>query len=505
MFQIYQLSSYKTRGVFNWFRATKFDWQIRYFALAFLSGAGMFVFVACFGDYEHVRYLGSLIFAALSGLFVYASFRQKIKTPLKFTPRAIRVVILSFILFTAAAAGLVRLGSLFAADYSLAALSQLFIPVIVALAHLIMAPFERLNNYAYKRRAVKKLESMPGLVKIGITGSYGKTTAKAILAKMLEKRYKVAASPASYNTPMGVSLAVNGGLMPDDEIFIAEMGARNVGDIRELALMIQPNYALLTAIGSQHLETFGSAENIAKTKYELIENMAPGGLAVFNGGDDGVIALYNRCGAVKRLTGPEGLSGAAAVYKNVVTGGAGTNFDIVIAEKTVRIKTALLGRHIPGLILACAALAYALGVKLEQIAEAAAELEPVPHRLQLIENGDTTVIDDAYNSNPEGSKNALEILSGFDGARIIVTPGMVELGEAENEANEQLGAYIAKYADYAFLVGWRGAVIKKGALAAGMAADKIITAPTLDAAVAALGDIPGKKAVLFENDLPDNY
>ncbi len=505
MFQIYQLSSYRTKGVFNWFKVSRFDYLARYFALAFLSFMGMFVYIGCFGRREYVEYIGAVIFIFFACVFIAVTAKEHKKTPLKLTPRVIRCTVLDFFLNFGLMYGFLRLGRLFPPSYAFTAITMLLIPITVAISHIIMSPFEKLNNAGYKKRAERVLASMPHLIKIGITGSYGKTSAKNILAKMLEKKYRVAYSPASYNTPMGLSRVINNDLKVTDEVFIAEMGARNVGDIKELAQMIQPNYGLITSVGNQHLETFGTLENIVNTKFELVENLAAGGVAVFNGDGEKVVEMFNRAGVEKRLSGKDGLVGASAFYSDVEVGARGTEFVANIDGQSVKISTRLLGKHVPGLMLSCAVVAHLLGVPLDGIAAACGEIEPVAHRLQLIDRGDTVIIDDAYNANSEGSKNALEVLGKFDGKRIIVTPGLVELGTEEKTANEELGKAIAENADYAMLIGARAESIKKGAVENGMKEENAFVLASLDESVEKLREIAGKKAVLFENDLPDNY
>lgn len=511
MFQIYQLSSYRARGVMNWLKITKFDYPIRYFALAFLSFIAMFVFVACFGKYKYVEYIGYIFFVGLSVLFIFLTEREKSKVPLKYTARMIRFNVVAFVLYLGLGVLTVYISSLFygmkySPSYSLLAVQALFVPPIVTAAHFVALPFEALNNYSYKLRCKKKLETMPEMIRIGITGSYGKTTAKQMLAQMLQKKYRVCYGKKSYNTPLGISRVVNNDLPDDTQIFIAEMGARFVGDIKELTEMVKPNFGVITAIGNQHLETFGSQENVIKTKYELIENLAAGGLALFNGDSAPNIELYERTAGEKMITGSENVENATAYYKNVCQHEEGVSFTLVLAGEEHEINTKLLGRHIPSLMTLCAALAYHLGVSEEDIAAACAEMEPVPHRLELIKNGDMLIIDDAYNANVEGAENALIALSGFSGkTHVIITPGLVELGKEEKQANVDLGKKIGKYCDIALLIGERGAWLKEGALGGGMSEENVKLFSSLSEAVEYLRTVGTNVAVLFENDLPDNY
>ncbi len=512
IFQILQLSSYRVRGMVNWLKITRFDYQIRYFALAFLSAIATYVFIACFYGYEAVRYLGFLIFMVFSILFVVLTRREKEKVPIKFTARMIRLYAVTFIIYFALGICLWLLahvfdGMMFAPQYALLTLMPLLAPWVVALAHYLILPLETLNNYSYKVRAKNRLASMPEMIRIGITGSYGKTTAKVMLAKMLEKKYRVSYSQKSYNTPMGICKVINNFLPDDAQVFIAEMGARYVGDIEELTKIVEPNYGLITAIGNQHLETFGSIENIMDTKFELIENLKRGGLALFNGDSERARTLYDKAGGTKMITGSQDVPGANVCYKDVEQDDEGVNFTLCIADEERRVCTKLLGRHVPSVMTLCAALAFELGVSTDEIVSVCENMEPVPHRLELIKNGDNMIIiDDAYNANVEGAQNALNALSGFvESTKVIITPGLVELGKEEKQANIELGRQIGEVCDRAMLLGERAPFLKEGALSSGMNEENIFVCASLDEAVAKLRTVEGKVAVLFENDLPDNF
>ena len=500
MFQMLQLSSYRTRGVFAWFRATKFDYVARYFACAFLSGAAMAMYLACFSAFLWAFYLGAAAFFLFGILFVVISRKSELqKTPLKLTKRLRRLAVVTALLNLGLVFGLLALGiplstdfgDFHAANYAFAALAFFLIPLTVCLAHLILLPVEKLIQGRYKAKTKKRLEANPSLIKIGITGSYGKTTAKNILCAMLSKKYRVLATPASYNTPMGICKAVGESLAADTEVFIAEMGARYRGDIAELCDLVRPQYGLITGIGSQHLETFGDEETLYKTKHELVDSLPKTGCAFFNGENEGANRMFAEYGGAKRLS-----------VANEAIGSQAQSASVFCLPPSV--LSPLLGKHIPGLIALCASVALELGVSMEQIMAAAAELKPVPHRLEPVVRGETTIIDDAYNANLDGAINALEVLGGYKDTRIVVTPGLVELGAAEERANRDFGKAIAKYADYAVLNSLRGAWIKAGALEGGMNEERIFLVADLAAATAKLGEIPGKKTILFENDLPDN-
>lgn len=488
-----QLSAYRLRGFLGWFKQSKYDYLVRYGALAFFSLAGAFVFLCCFYTYDYVRYLGTAFYIILGTVFMIQTTRSNSKNKIVFTPRAIRLFVTSCILIAA-------FGFLFAylvyfnhqCTLTVAALALLS-PVCVVLANFILSPFEKLNNKRYEKSAMNKLAALKPKV-VGITGSFGKTTAKNMLAACLQKKYKVCVTPGNYNTPMGLVKTVNDNLNSDDEVFIAEMGARFVGDIKELCRIVKPEVGVLTAIGDQHLETFKSRENLKAAKFELFESESCK-LGVFGSDTEGCRDLFEKYDG-KKVLAPES--------ENVSIGAGGTEFDLKLKGKTYHFKTRLLGRHIPIDAAVAAATALELGVEPEDIVAAINGLEPVAHRLELIEHSAYPIIDDAYNSNPRGARNALEVLREFDGTKIIITPGFVELGAVEESENLAFGEAIAASCDYAFVTGRRAVTVRQGALNAGMPEDRVIVEKTLALCVEALANIEGKKVVLFENDLPDN-
>lgn len=499
--QILQLSSYRAKGVLAWCKTSKWDYLLRYFSVAFFAFVCMLVYVGCFFRYRYAAPFGLLFYLLHIAIFLYMDARQKNKTPLRVTPRIVRLCIVSFVLLGGASFGLLVLGSITPVHYSLLGVLPLFVPLFVLVAHWILSPFEALNNRRYERRACKKLQAATNLIKIGITGSYGKTTAKNMLAAMLSSDYRVLSTPASFNTPLGIAKTVNGAATDEFDVFIAEMGARYAGDIARLCKIVRPSYGILTAVGNQHLATFGSQEKIAAAKYELVQGLTDDGVAVFSSDNEITREMYERT-ETKKLSAGE--HGAFVSYRDVSFGADGTTFTLTHGEESVSITTQLLGRHIPSLVSVCAAVALSLHVSLQTIARAVQDLPQVEHRLQVIRNGDVTVLDDAYNSNTEGAKIALEVLHAFDGVRMVVTPGLVELGEEEESANRALGAQAGKSADYAYFVGARAQTLKEGALAAGMTEDRIFVCATLDEAVHKTEEIVGKKTILFANDLPDN-
>ena len=428
--------------------------------------------------------------------------RQKEKKPLAYTPRMKRLYGCLCALAVIAAAIVAGAGL---PAYALFALT----PYLPLAAGAVMAPLEKAINDGYLNDAKSKLAARSDLIKIGITGSYGKTSTKFILARILQEKYDVLATPASFNTPMGLTRVIRERLEDHHQVFIAEMCARHVGDIRELVELVRPSYALLTSVGEQHLETFGNVETVANTKFELIEGLPADGVGFFASDGGWVDKLYARATCEKHLTGVKGMN-LDMKAEDISVGPEGSSFSLKDGSTGEKVScvTKLLGRHNIANIALAACAARRLGLTMDEIARGIAALEPVEHRLQLLpSSGGVTVIDDAFNSNPIGAKAALDVLAAFPGRHVIVTPGMVEQGEKEDEINRQFGAQMVGKCDEVILVGKKHTQpIADGLMAAGMSGDHIHTCSTLEEATAILGRISAPQdVVLFENDLPDNY
>jgi len=384
-------------------------------------------------------------------------------------------------------------------------------PFAVMAANVCLAPLQRTINLTYRVRARRKLERLKPMV-VGITGSYGKTSTKYFTEAFLEPRFRVLKTRASFNTILGVCRAVNEELGPEHQVLIVEMGAYKRGEIREMADLTRPHIGVLTAIGPQHLERFGSIETIEKAKFELLESLTADGIAVINNDDARVRRLADglRVPQVRRYGIEASAGDLDLVAESISHGPEGLTF--ILAERDgerVAVKTRLIGIHNVLNILAAASVARAAGVSLREIAVAIGRLQPVPHRLEVHTGADgVTIVDDAYNSNPVGAFNALDALGAFEsGRKVLVTPGMVELGVEQDAWNEKLGARAADVCDFVILVGARQtAPIRRGLEGQGFAAERLVSARNLNAALETLkGIVHSGDVVLFENDLPDLY
>ena len=443
--------------------------------------------------------------------------RQTAKKPLAMTGRAWRILGLATLLSAAAIWGpwlAAHLISGWPADIVVwAAMTTIvFIgaPLLLVAADVVLHPVQLAINARYKRSALGKLEAWKPTV-IGVTGSFGKTSTKVAIAGLAGEPGSAFATPGSYNTPMGVTRSINEDLKADHRFFVVEMGAYKEGDVAELCAFVRPRIGVLTAIGPAHLERFGSLDAIRRAKYEIVTSLPTDGVAVMNVDDPEVRALADRTENVRVVRyGLDVDAKPDVTAREVNTDANGTRFRLIepSSGQEVSVSTRLLGRHAIGHILAGAAVATILGRSFVELVDPIAKLEPAEHRLQLIPGaGGVTVIDDAYNSNPSGAAAALEVLASMPGRKkVVVTPGIVELGPIQAEANEDFGAAAAEVADVLIVV----APLNREAIVAGARRGsngaEVIVVDSLDAATERLkGVLAAGDVVLFENDLPDQY
>ena len=379
--------------------------------------------------------------------------------------------------------------------------------VFVYIVALINTPIEKSINNGFCKKASKKLKSIPDFKVVGITGSYGKTSTKYIINTILSQKYNSLMTPASYNTTMGVVRTVNENLKPTHNLFVCEMGAKYVGDIKEICDIVNPDFGVVTAIGPQHLDTFKSIENVSKTKLELVDSLPDDtGIAFVNWEDENI----KKAKITKKMV-KYGLHDDSDYYAtNIEITEKGSNFDVVMPDnRKINVKTKLLGRLNILNIVAGVAIADKLGLSEEQIKLGVKFIKTVEHRLELKQNPNgSIIIDDSYNSNNRGAKMALEVLGAFKGRqRILITPGIVELGDQAYEINKQLGKEATKHSDFIILVGEKQAgPMLDGLKEEKYPEDKTMVAKNLDEALGKMYELmDSNTVVLLENDLPDNY
>lgn len=384
------------------------------------------------------------------------------------------------------------------------------VPLVIIVANTLLKPVELF----LKRRQVEQAKAIMAAADvkvIGITGSFGKTSTKEFLYHILSSKYRILKTPKSFNTPLGISQVVRGNLggTTTYDYFIVEMGAYLPGNIKDLCDIVHPDYGLLTAIGPAHLERFGSIDAILDTKMELIESLPAEGVAVFNADYPRLVQRAAKTHVqTTRLISIKQTD--VDIYATGITASSeGLQFRVHVPDhESVIFKTRLLGEHNVSNILMSTALALQLSLTLDEIATAVQTIQPVEHRLQLSRRNGINIIDDSYNSNPEGARQALEALSLFQqGQRILVTPGFAELGTAEAAAHHLLGKQAAAICDHVFLIsGERTKPIEAGLLEGGTNSAHIHSYKTLTEATDNIWKLvlPGD-TILFLNDLPDTY
>ncbi|MDY6367215.1 MAG: UDP-N-acetylmuramoyl-tripeptide--D-alanyl-D-alanine ligase [Clostridia bacterium] len=519
---VLQLSGYKGKRYFKWLANPVTPYLSRLMLLCLLGALFFCVLGVCFAPVFQAFFgeSGKTV-AGLFGFFAYVFFTVvyintessvNAKVPLKKTKRLVRLCITDVLLCSVFTFGLMMLLNYVAfligdemtaiMRFAPVCIMPLASPYLLYLANLINSPVEKVIARHYVRIATEKLNKAD-VVKIGITGSYGKTSVKEILNTILSQRYRVLATPRSYNTPMGISLTVKK-LDNTYDVFIAEMGARHKGDIKELVNIVKPKYAVLTGINSQHLESFGSIEGIIATKHEILEGSPEA--AFFSTDNEYTNEMFNS------YTGEKfgaGISGGEVYASDVKTDRTGTTFTLnVKGEAPVVCTTVLLGKHSISNVCLAAAVAKKMGMTAEEIAQGINRLQTVKHRLELVPNNKgIVIIDDSYNSNIAGIKSAIEVFDMFEGRKIVLTPGLVELGKIENAENFKFGKLLAEHADVVIIVGKHNAeALIAGLTEGGMDKSNIKFSKNTKRGNDELNEIIKEgDVVLFENDLPDNY
>lgn len=460
-------------------------------------------------------YAGLLSYVLFMVVYINSESHVNAKVPLKKTKRLVRLAMTFAVLLVAitffAVLGINYLAFIIGDEVfcilrlAVICILPLLSPFILFLAYCINEPYEWLVRRHYVKHAAYKLKHTD-VIKIGITGSYGKTGVKEILKTILSQKFRVLSTPDSYNTPLGIALSVKN-LDNTVDIFLAEMGARSKGDVKELVDIVNPTFGVITGVNTQHLETFGSIENIIDTKCELLDGLPFAGVAFINGEGEHIKEISSHFNGEKIYSG---LSKENDVYATDITiGKSGATFTLnVIGENPVSCSTVLLGKHSIINICLASAVCHKLGMTAEEISQGINRLQTVEHRLELVPNNKNVVlIDDSYNSNVNGTFAAMYVLDVFTGRKIVVTPGLVELGKEENVANYNFGKTLAQHADKVIIVGKHNAeMLINGLKDGGMDVSNIKFSKNLKRGNDALNEmIQEGDVVLFENDLPDNY
>ena len=455
----------------------------------------------------------------LIGLFTAANavhlFTRKYKKPLVWTKRVKRIfaTMVGITLVVEAVVALITINSSGAGElFFSCSVAGTFIycasQLVIMASIVILSPVEKAINKKFYDDAARILRSVPGLKVIGVTGSYGKTSTKHYLERILSEKYDVLMTPGSFNTTLGVIRTVREMMKPYTEVFICEMGAKQLNDIKEICDLVHPQIGIVTAVGPQHLESFKTIENVQRTKFELVDSLPTDGLAVINN-DFPYIAnrKVNNVDTVRY--GVADTKGTDFHAENIRYYAGGTSFTIVGGDRRIDLHTQLVGECNVSNLVAAVIVALYLEVPEDKIRYAVEKIAQVEHRLNMKRTpGGLTIIDDAYNSNPTGSAMALDVLASMtSGKRIVITPGMIELGEEQYNLNREFGKKIAKSVDVAIIVGdYNREAIVEGIESVDDSPARLITVATFTEAQQKLVEMAqAGDTVLYENDLPDTF
>lgn len=357
----------------------------------------------------------NIIVIFILSLYIYLRIKRKYVLKLKITKRIIRFLIIKVLL---------TFSILYL--YNPYYLIYLDVPLII-LSYFILYPVEHLINKYYMNKAKSKIKRVRPLI-IGITGSCGKTTCKHILYNILKDKYVCFMTPQSYNTALGISKSINEDMNEMTEIAIIEFGASHKGDIKKSLDICKPEISLITNIGIQHLETFKSINNIIEEKTLLMKNSK---VHFYN-----KLSKYNiDCGESYSFSK---VKGANFYLRNINITKEGSFFEICDNKNVISFETKLLGENNLINIVSCVAICRYLGLSYDYIKKKVEYLKPVPSRLELIQKGELTIINDSFNSNKNGFIEALNVINMFESKRAIITPGVVTGGVEMEAINEDI-------------------------------------------------------------------
>jgi len=523
--RFYQIEEYMSGRYLHWAASRRERWLPARSISAWMLGIAVGALLA-----EAPGSSLPLIVALLAAIVAILPPREsEVKKSLAVTPRMKRLLLSACAICAIAfAAGWGAVSAVLPLDISLIPIFAvsalgcalfLLAPLWLVAGNLLAQPLESALRRRYLKQAAEALAKINPKI-VGITGSYGKTTTKSFLRDILNARFRAYATPKSFNTLMGISLAINRDLADDlrAEYFICEMGAYVEGEIDRICQLTPPDIAIVTEVGPQHLERFGSLENVKRAKYELVKNLPADGVAVLNW-DNPYIQEMAAAGYPETvLTVSRDLTAEAArahgvswIASDVQETLDGLSFTVTrpASGEGAQIMTGILGQHNVTNLLLCIAAAHHEGVALRDIALRIRTLKPAESRLvQERTAAGIIIINDAYSANPAGVVSALKVLGMHEtGARLLITPGMIELGDRQDEENHKLGLLAAEYATDIILVGKaQTQPIAWAIQSTSFDLTRLRVVETLSESIDWYQEnLKAGDAVLFLNDLPDTY
>ncbi len=466
------------------------------------------IFVLIFFFIEPI-YNNKLLLILLISYFTYYNLRflnisnnrYKAKLGLNVTNRVKRQIALFSIISLVA---FIILSFVLNIIIALIIITYLVYPILL-ITNTLLLPIEKNIKNSFKKKAVVKLKAQSDVYVIGITGSYGKTSIKNMVGGLLNEYERTLITPESYNTPMGLTITINNYLKFYHQNFIAEMGAYYKGEIKELADMVSPTIGIVSSVGPQHLETFKTIETITNTKMELIEALPSDGLGILNL-DNKYIRNYEvkndvKCVYYSLEDKNADIYGFDISYDNGIM-----SFHVLYDNQTYEVKSRLLGKHNVENILASILVCVHKGFDIKEVCQKVSKLQPVKNRLEYkYINHELSILDDAFNSNVDGIKEAVNILNTFEDKRkIIITPGLIDLGSMTESFHNELGTLLTDKCDDIYIVG----KLNREAILKNINEKDLERVYIFDDFINAYNDAinkKGQKVILIANDLPDKF
>lgn len=385
----------------------------------------------------------------------------------------------------------VDLALIFAACFVTLCWPVVVLPFIALISWAFCLPFETLRNRRFLRMAHRKLLSS-GVPVIAVTGSFGKTSAKDMLCALLDG---AVAPKGSCNTPLGIAKYLNNDFPSNAGYLILEFGARKKGDIAELCRLYPPSYGLITGVCAQHLSTFRSTQNVRAAKRELAENLPADGVCLLCHDSVKDFAFVGSC---RKIISP------TVRVSDVLVSPDGLKFNASEenSHDVYKVSLPLITPHSVGTFAFCATLCSLLGQPFFVTVRNASKIAQVPHRLEISNNGRFYIIDDSYNANIRGVESCCDVVSHFDGVKVVISQGIAECGKFRRLLNFQCGKLLGEAFDFVIALGKNRKLLCGGAKSAGC---NVLFAANLKQAVQLAQPMLSDGGFLvFQNDLPDS-
>ncbi len=371
-------------------------------------------------------------------------------------------------------------------------------PLVVSMWVFLLQPVTSMQKRRIMQQAKEKIDHLQPIV-IGITGSYGKTSTKHYLQTILEQKFSVLSTPKNINVDIGVAQTILNQLDESHDVFIVEMGAYKSGEIKAICDLVSPIIGVVTAINEQHLALFGSLETIKNTKAELLEALPKSGLAVVNKNNNSCIEIMERSRAIKKYFSVDDIAHCYA--SDVVVQPREIQMTLHIQKNKKQTYTRLHGQQVLPSVLAAATVADHLGLSLDEICSGIEKLKSVEGTMHLRSGvNHCMIVDDHYNANPDGFLAAIDYLQLFDEQRkIIITPGMQELGSETDSHHRNVGTRAGEIADKLIITKRDFATpLQEAAKSGGLQEQQIIVNEKPQQVIEQLQDVTDKDVILIE-------